>query len=119
MVRSTNRVASHKRKKRLFKQAKGFYGDRKNHIRQTKDGVMKAMAYNYRHRKLRKSEFRALWIIRLNVVAKINGLSYSKLMNGLKKSGCLLNRKILSELAIQDPKAFAALAESAKKALVA
>ena len=117
MVRVTNSVASHKRKKRLFKQAKGFYGDRKNHIRQTKDAVMKAMVYNYTHRKQRKRNFRLLWIMRLGAASKINGLSYSKLISGLKKAGCQLNRKMLSDLAIRDPKAFSALVENAKKAL--
>jgi len=117
MVRVTNSVASHKRKKRLFKQAKGFYGDRKNHIRQTKDAVMKAMVYNYTHRKQRKRNFRLLWIMRLGAASKINGLSYSKLISGLKKADCQLNRKMLSDLAIRDPKAFSALVENAKKAL--
>lgn len=117
MVRVTNSVASHKRKKRLFKQAKGFYGDRKNHVRLTKDAVMKAMAYNYRHRKDKKRNFRSLWITRLNAATKINGLSYSKFVNGLKKIGCTLNRKVLSELAIHDPKAFSALVDNARKAL--
>ena len=117
MVRVTNSVASHKRKKRLFKQAKGFYGDRKNHIRQTKDAVMKAMVYNYTHRKQRKRNFRLLWIMRLGAASKINGLSYSKLISGLKKAGCQLNRKMLSDLAIRDPKAFSSLVENAKKAL--
>lgn len=117
MVRVTNAVAAHKRKKKLFKQAKGFYGDRKNHIRQTKDAVMKAMSYNYVHRKQRKRNFRLLWIIRLGAAAKINGLSYSKLINGLKKAECHLNRKMLSELAIRDPKVFTALVDNAKKAL--
>ena len=118
MVRVTNAVASRRRKKKLFKKAKGFFGDRKNHIRQTKDAIMKAMAYNYKHRKENKRNFRLLWIIRLNAAAKINGLSYSKFINGLKKAGCTLNRKMLSELAIKDPKAFAALVDNAKKALV-
>ncbi len=117
MVRVTNSVASHRRKKKLFKQAKGFYGDRKNHIRLTKDAVMKAMVYNYTHRKQRKRNFRLLWIMRLGAASKINGLSYSKLVNGLKKAGCQLNRKMLSDLAISDPKAFSAVVESAKKAL--
>ena len=119
MVRVTNSVASHKRKKRLFKKAKGFFGDRKNHVRLTKDAVMKSMSYNYQHRKQAKRNFRSLWIIRLNAAAKINGLSYSKLINGLKKAGCLLNRKMLSDLAIRDPQAFSSLAETAKKALTA
>ncbi len=117
MVRVTNAVASRRRKKKLFKQAKGYYGDRKNHVRITKDAVMKSLAYNYRHRKENKRNFRLLWIIRLNAAAKINGISYSKFINGLKKVGCKLNRKMLSELAIKDPKAFGVLVENAKKAL--
>lgn len=119
MVRVTNAVASHRRKKRIQKRAKGFYGDRKNHLRQTTEAVQRAMAYNYRHRKLKKREFRRLWITRLSAAAKINGLSYSKLIHGLILAGCLLDRRTLSELAIQDPAAFAAVADSAKQALAA
>ena len=74
MTRSTNAVASRKRRKRLLKQAKGFWGDRKNHIRLTKGAVMKAMAYNYEHRKQKKRTMRKLWIVRLDAAAKINGL---------------------------------------------
>lgn len=117
MVRVTNAVATHRRKKRLLKQAKGFVGDRKNHLRLTSDAVMSAMAFNYRHRKLKKRDFRRLWTIRLGVAAKINGLSYSKLINGLKKAGCTLNRKMLSDMAIRDPNSFAAVAGAAKQAL--
>ena len=117
MVRATNAVASHRRKKRIFKRAKGFVGDRKNHLRLTSDAVMRAMAYNYRHRKLRKREFRRLWITRISAAAKIQGLSYSKLMHGLKKSRCELDRKMLSEMAIHDPIGFAAVAGRAKEAL--
>ena len=97
MARVTCAVASRKRRKRILKLAKGFYGDRKNHIRLTKDAVMKALAYNYIQRKKKKSDFRKLWIIRINIAAKINGMSYSKLMYGLKKAKCLINRKILAE----------------------
>jgi large subunit ribosomal protein L20 len=117
MVRVTNAVAAHRRKKRLLKQAKGFVGDRKNHLRLTTCAVMSAMAYNYDHRKRKKRDFRRLWTIRLGVAAKINGLSYSKLIFGLKKAGCLLNRKVLSDMAIRDPQGFAFVAGSAKKAL--
>ena len=117
MVRVTNAVASRKRRKRILKRAKGFVGDRKNHIKLTKDAVRKAMAYNYIHRKRKKGDFRRLWIIRLNVASKMNGISYSRLINGLSKAGCLLNRKVLSEMAIRDPDAFAEVAETAKKAL--
>lgn len=117
MVRVTNAVATHRRKKRLLKQAKGFVGDRKNHLRLTSDAVMSAMAFNYSHRKQRKRDFRKLWTIRIGVGAKINGMSYSKFINGLKKAGCSLNRKMLSEMAIRDPGSFAAVAGAAKQAL--
>jgi large subunit ribosomal protein L20 len=110
-------VATHRRKKRLLKQAKGFVGDRKNHLRLTSDAVMSAMAFNYRHRKVKKRDFRRLWTIRLGVAAKINGISYSKLINGLKKAGCMLNRKMLSDMAIRDPNSFAAVVGAAKQAL--
>jgi large subunit ribosomal protein L20 len=119
MVRVTNAVASHRRKKRIMKKAKGFVGDRKNHLRQTSDAVMRAMAYNYRHRKQKKNDFRSLWITRIGVAAKINGISYSKLMNGLKLAQCELNRKILADLAVNDPQSFAAVAGRAKEALAA
>lgn len=116
MVRATNAVASHRRKKRLYKLAKGFVGDRKNHLRLTSGAVMRAMAYNYTHRKQKKRDFRSLWIMRLNAAARINGISYSKFIYGLKKARCELDRKILAEMAISDPKAFAAVVECAKGA---
>jgi len=119
MVRVTSAVPSKKRKKRLFKKAKGFYGDRKNHLRLTKDAVMKAMAFNYIHRKKKKSEFRSLWISRIGVAARLYGMSYSRLMDGLTKSGCQINRKMLAELAVNDPATFEAFVNTAKKALVA
>lgn len=118
MVRVTNAVASHRRKKRLYKLAKGFVGDRKNHLRLTSGAVMRAMASNYKHRKLKKRDFRSLWIMRINAAAKINGMSYSKFIYGLKKAGCELNRKILAEMAISDPTSFTAVVGFAKKALV-
>ena len=117
MVRVTNAVAANRSKKRLFKRAKGFVGDRKNHLRLTKDAVMSALAFNYCHRKLKKRDFRRLWIIRMGVAAKINGLSYSKLISGLQKAGCAINRKMLSDMAIRDPSSFAAVAGAAKQAL--
>lgn len=119
MVRATNAVASHRRKKRIHKQAKGFVGDRKNHLRQTTEAVNRAMENNYRHRKLKKREFRSLWITRINAAAKINGMSYSKLIYGLIKSGCSLDRKMLADLAVRDPHGFAAVATQAKDALAA
>lgn len=117
MTRATSSVARHRRRKRLLKLAKGFVGDRKNHLRLTKDAVMSALAFSTRHRKLRKRDFRRLWITRIGVGAKINGLSYNKMVYGLTKSGCSLNRKMLSEMAIRDPESFKAIAEEAKKAL--
>lgn len=118
MVRVTNAVPSHRRKKRLRKLAKGFVGDRKNHLRLTGDAVMKALSYKYVHRKLKKRDFRSLWITRIGVAAKINGISYSKLIHGLKLAGSELNRKVLSDLAIRDPGSFAAVVGHAKAALV-
>jgi len=117
MVRVTNAVASHRRKKRLHKRAKGFFGDRKNHLRLTREAVMRALAFNYIHRKQKKRNFRRLWISRISAAAKINGISYSKFINGLKKARCELDRKVLSELAVFDPAAFAAVATQAKAAL--
>lgn len=117
MVRVTNAVASHRRKKRLYKLAKGFVGDRKNHLRLTSGAVMRAMAYNYAHRKQKKRDFRSLWIVRLNAAARINGISYSKFIYGLKKAGCELNRKVLADMAIIDPNGFAAIVGCAKEAL--
>ena len=119
MTRTSSSVASRKRRKRLLKKAKGFWGDRKNHIRLTKDAVMKALAFNYHHRKRKKRDFKKIWIIRINVAARLNGISYSKLINGLQKAGCEVNRKMLADLAANDLKAFKSIADTAKQALVA
>ncbi len=118
MVRVTNAVASHRRKKRIFKRAKGFVGDRKNHLRLSSESVMRALAYNYRHRKIKKREFRSLWIQRISAAAKIHGISYSKFINGLLKARCELNRKMLADMAVRDPNGFAAVVVQAKEALV-
>lgn len=117
MVRATNAVASHRRKKRLYKLAKGFVGDRKNHLRLTSGAVMRALAFNYAHRKRKKRDFRRLWITRISAAAKINGISYSKFIYGLKKAACEIDRKILADMAVQDPYGFAAIAGHAKAAL--
>ena len=117
MVRATNAAYSNRKRKRLLKQAKGFVGDRKNHRRLTSNCVLQAMAFNYRGRKQCKRDFRSLWISRLGVGAKLHGLSYSKLIHGLKLAGSLLDRKVLSEMAISDPVGFAAVATHAKQAL--
>ena len=117
MSRTTSAVARHRKHKRLFKRAKGFWGDRKNHIRLTKDALLKALSFNYIHRKQKKRNFRCLWIVRINVAARMNGLSYSKLIQGLNKAGCKFNRKTLADLAATDGAAFRAIAEKAKTAL--
>ena len=119
MVRVTNAVAARRRTKKLLKRCKGFYGDRKNHLKLSKDALMSALAFNYLHRKQRKRDFRNLWTIRIGVAAKINGVSYSKFIYGLKRSGCILNRKLLADLAIRDPQAFTAVADIAKQSLAA
>jgi large subunit ribosomal protein L20 len=118
MVRITNSVAARRRSKKLLKRCSGFYGDRKNHLKLSKDALMSALAFNYKHRKLRKRDFRSLWITRIGVAAKINGMSYSKLINGLSRVGCSLNRKVLSDLAIRDPGAFTAIVGTARQGLV-
>ncbi len=118
MVRVTNSVASHRRKKRLFKRAKGFVGDRKNHLRLTSDCVVRALSYNYAHRKLKKRDFRSLWITRIGAAAKINGMSYSKLIFGLKQARCEIDRKMLADMAVRDPSGFATVVSQAKLALV-
>ncbi len=119
MVRVTVSPSSRRRRKRILKQTKGFFGDRKNHIRQSRNAVMSALSFNYSHRKLRKRDFRSLWIMRIGVAAKIHGISYSRLINGLKRGGMEINRKMLAEMAIRDPTGFKVLAEKAKIALVA
>ena len=117
MTRVTNAVASHRRKKRIFRQAKGYVGDRKNHLRLTTEAIMRALAFNYCHRKHNKRNFRRLWITRIGVAAKIHGISYSKFIQGLKIANCDVDRKMLSELAINDPEGFAYIANIAKSAL--
>ena len=117
MIRAAKAVASRKRRKRILAKAKGFRGSRKNHIRMTKDAVMKAEAYNYEHRKQKKRRFKSLWIMRISIASKINGLSYSKFMNGLTKMNCQLNRKMLSFIALEKPETFRSLADQAKKVL--
>jgi large subunit ribosomal protein L20 len=117
MVRVTHAVASHRKKKRIRKQAKGFFGDRKNHLRLTQEAVVRALAFSYIHRKQKKRTFRSLWIERISAAAKFNGISYSKFINGLKRARCELDRKILAEMAISDPAGFTAVVSKAKAAL--
>jgi large subunit ribosomal protein L20 len=118
MVRITNSVAARKRTKKLLKKCKGFYGDRKNHLKLGKDALMSALSFHYQHRKLKKRDFRSLWITRIGAAAKINGISYSRLIDGLKKAGNTMNRKMLAEMAVKDPQGFAAVANMAKTGLV-
>ncbi len=103
-----------RRRKKILKQAKGYVGGRRRLFRTAKETVLRAGAFAYRDRRQKKRRFRSLWIIRINAAARALGLSYSSLMNGLKKAGVALDRKILAELATKDPAAFAKLAETAK-----
>ena len=117
MVRARSAVASRRHRKRILKQAKGFWGDRSSHIRQSRGAVLKALSFATAHRRKKKGDFRRLWITRIGVAAKINGLSYSRMIDGLHKAGCIINRKMLSEMAINDPTSFAEVASVAKQAL--
>ena len=117
MARVKRGVTSHAKHKKVLDQAKGFYGRRKNTIRIAKQAVEKSMQYAYRDRKNRKRTFRALWIQRLNAAAREHGLTYSRLIDGLAKAGVEVDRKVLSDLAIREPDAFAAIAGQAKAAL--
>lgn len=117
MPRATNAPASRKRRNRILKKAKGFRGSRSKLFRTAKDSVYKAQQWAYRDRKNRKRTFRRLWIARISAGAKMNGMTYSRFMEGLKAAGIDLDRKVLSDLAIADEAAFTALAEKAKSAL--
>jgi len=117
MARVKRGVTSHAKHKKTLAAAKGFYGRRKNTIRTAKAAVDKAMQYAYRDRKNKKRTFRALWVQRINAAARELGLTYSRLIDGLAKAGIEVDRKVLSELAITEPAAFAAIVEKAKAAL--
>ncbi len=116
MARVKKGLNAHKRHKKVLKMAKGFYGAKHSTYRAAKPATMRALRSAYVGRKNRKRDFRKLWIARINAAARMNDMSYSKLIGGLKKAGVDINRKMLSELAISDPAAFAALCETAKKA---
>jgi len=117
MARVKRGINARKRHKKILKLAKGYYGAKSKIFRCANPAVMRALRSAYIGRKNKKREFRRLWIARINAGARMNGLSYSKLMNGLKVSGIEINRKMLSEMAIHDPAGFAKLAETAKKAV--
>ena len=112
--RSTKRT---NRRKKILKQAKGFYGGKSRNFRVAKEAVERSLLYAYRDRRNRKRDFRRLWIVRINAGARLNGLSYNRFMNGLSKSGSELNRKMLADLAVHDPGGFAELVKVAKAAL--
>ena len=114
MPRSLNSVASRNRRKKILKLAKGYFGRRKNVWTIAKNAVEKAMLYSYRDRKVKKRTFRSLWISRINAGSRLHGTSYSILMNKLNNKGILLNRKILADLAMNEPKAFKALVEQVR-----
>jgi len=119
MPRVKRGVTARAKHKKVIAQAKGYYGRRKNVFRVAKQAVTKAGQYAYRDRRQRKRQFRALWITRINAGARICGLSYSRMINGLKKAGVEIDRKVLADLAVHNKDAFAAIAEKAKVSLSA
>jgi large subunit ribosomal protein L20 len=119
MSRVKRGVTSHKRHKKVLKQAKGYYGARSRTFKIAKQAVTRAGQYSYRDRRVKKREFRALWILRINAAARLSGLSYSRFMNGLKIANIEIDRKMLAELAVYDLPAFAKIAEQATAALAA
>ena len=117
MARIKGAIMTRKRRNKVLKMAKGYYGSKAKLFKTAKQAVMKSGQYAYIGRKLKKRDFRRLWISRISAAAKMNGMNYSTLINGLKKAGINLNRKMLSEIAISDPAAFTAICEKAKAAL--
>ena len=117
MPRVKRGVVAHRRHKKILKQAKGYYGARSRIFRVAKQAVTKAGQYAYRDRRQRKRQMRALWITRINAQSRANGLSYSRLINGLKKADITLDRRVLADLAVHDKPAFSAVVEQAKAAL--
>lgn len=116
MARVKGAVRTRARHKKILKLAKGYFGAKSKLFRMANQAVMKSLVYAYRDRRAKKRDFRKLWIARINAGARINGLSYSRFMNGLKKSGISLNRKVLADMAVNDADAFAKLAEQVKTA---
>ena len=117
MARVKKGVNAHKRHKKILKLAKGFYGSKSKTFKAAKPAVMRSLRSAYFGRKLKKRQYRQMWIARINAAARMNDISYSKFMNGLKKAGITLNRKVLADLAVNDPAAFASLVETAKNSL--
>ena len=117
MARVKGAMMTRKRRNKTLKLAKGYWGSKSKHFKMAKQAVMKSGNYAYVGRKQKKREFGQLWIARISAAAKANGINYSTLMNGVKKAGIVLNRKMLSEIAINDPAGFTAIVEKAKAAL--
>ena len=117
MARIKGAMMTRKRRNKVLKAAKGYWGSKSKHFKMAKEAVMKSGNYAFAGRKMKKRDFRRLWIARISAQAKVNGMNYSMFMHGLKMAGIELNRKMLSEIAIADKEAFAALAEKAKSAL--
>lgn len=116
-MRTVNNVASRRRRKKILKAARGYYQGRRRLFQNAKETVHRALQYAYRDRRQKKRNMRALWISRINAACRLNSISYSRLINGLKIAGIELDRKMLSEVAINDPKSFAQIVERARKAL--
>ena len=117
MARIKGGMATRKRRKNTLKLAKGYFGSKSKHFKMAKQAVMKSGNYAYVGRKQRKRDFRRVWIVRISAACKLNGINYSQFMNGCKKAGITLNRKMLSEIAINDAAGFTAIVEQAKAAL--
>ena len=117
MARVKRAMMTRKRRNKILKMAKGYWGSKSKHYKMANQAMMKSLTYAYIGRRLKKRDFRRLWIARISAAAKLNGMNYSTFINGLKKAGIDLNRKMLSEIAISDPAAFTALTEQAKAAL--
>ena len=117
MARVNGAMMTRKRRKKVLKLAKGYWGSKSRHFKMAKQAVMKSGNYAYIGRKQRKRDFRRLWITRISAGCKMNGMNYSTFMNGLKKAGIIINRKMLAEMAVNDKAAFTQLTDTAKKAL--
>lgn len=116
-MRTKTGVVRHRRHKRLLKQARGFYSGRRKHFRKAKEQLERSLVYAYRDRRQKKRDFRRLWIVRINAATRLNGMNYSTFMHGLKVANIELDRKILADMAMNAPEAFAKVAEASKAAL--
>ncbi len=117
MARVKTGVVRRRRHKKILKQAKGFYSGRRKHFRKAKEQLERSLVYAYRDRRTKKRDFRRLWIVRINAACRLNGISYSRFINALNKANIQLDRKILADMAMNDPEAFTAVVKQAKAAL--